>query len=380
MDYNNAAMELHRKYHGKISTGVPFVIDSPETLAAAYTPGVAEPCREIAKNPESVWDLTIKGRTVAVITDGSAVLGLGNIGPSAALPVMEGKAALFKQLANVDAFPLCLATQNVDEIVETVIRMAPVFGGINLEDIAAPGCFEVERRLIEALDIPVMHDDQHGTATVILAGLLNATRVVGKEMEDLRIVINGAGAAGLAAAHLLHGVGVKSIVVVDSRGVIYEGREQLNSYKEEVIAYNRDNLTGSLKEAIKGQDVFIGVSAPNVLTREMVATMADGAIVFAMANPDPEILPEEAKAGGAAVVATGRSDFANQINNALVFPGMFKGALSVRARVFTTEMKIAAAHALASMIERPTAERIIPSPLDPGVAENVAKAVANAVK
>ncbi|PIR47656.1 NAD-dependent malic enzyme [Candidatus Uhrbacteria bacterium CG10_big_fil_rev_8_21_14_0_10_50_16] len=380
MDYNKASMELHAKYHGKISTGVPFLIDSPEMLAAAYTPGVAKPCREIARNPESVWDLTIKGRTVAVITDGSAVLGLGNIGPEAALPVMEGKAALFKQLANVDAFPICLATQNVDEIVETVIRIAPVFGGINLEDIAAPACFEVERRLIEALDLPVMHDDQHGTATVILAGLINAARVVGKEIKDLHVLINGAGAAGLAAAHLLHGVGVASIAVVDSRGVVVEGRDNLNTYKQEVVDYNTDHVAGTLAEAIRGQDVFIGVSAPNVLTREMVATMAKDAIVFAMANPDPEILPEEARAGGAAVVATGRSDFANQINNALVFPGMFKGALSVRARLFTTEMKVAAAHALADMIQNPTAEHIVPSPLDPGVAEKVAEAVASAVK
>ena len=316
----------------------------------------------------------MKGNTVAVVTDGSAVLGLGNIGPEAGLPVMEGKAVLFKEFAGVDAFPIALNTQDVDEIVETVIRISPGFGGINIEDVSAPRCFEVERRLLEKLDIPVFHDDQHGTAIVILAGLINALKVTGKEMSDLKLVVSGAGAAGLAASHLLWKVGVKNIVVLDSRGVIFEGRENLNKYKEEIIPYNVDNVKGDLEEAVKGRDVFIGVSAPNVLTADMVSSMNEP-IVFAMANPDPEIMPDLAKSAGAAVVATGRSDFPNQVNNVLAFPGIFKGALAARVERITDEMKIAAAEAIASMVDNPTADEVIPDPFTPGISDAVAEAV-----
>ncbi|MBT6253715.1 NADP-dependent malic enzyme [Candidatus Uhrbacteria bacterium] len=374
MNYAEASLKLHEEKRGKLEVVSTVPVTNKEELSVAYTPGVAEPCRVIAKEKERAFDLTMKGNTVAVVTDGSAVLGLGNIGPEAGLPVMEGKAVLFKEFAGVDAFPIALNTQDVDEIVETVIRISPGFGGINIEDISAPRCFEVERLLLEKLDIPVFHDDQHGTAIVILAGLINALKVTGKEMSDLKLVVSGAGAAGLAASHLLWKVGVKNIVVLDSRGVIFEGRENLNKYKEEIIPYNVDNAQGDLAEAVKGRDVFIGVSAPNVLTADMVSSMNEP-IVFAMANPDPEIMPDLAKSAGAAVVATGRSDFPNQVNNVLAFPGIFKGALAARVERITDEMKIAAAEAIAGMVKNPTADEVIPDPFTPGIADAVAEAV-----
>jgi malate dehydrogenase (oxaloacetate-decarboxylating) len=380
MNYDKLSIEMHEKYRGKLLTGLPFEIDSKDVLSQAYTPGVAAPCREIAENIERVYDLTIKGHTVAVVTDGSAVLGLGNIGPEASLPVMEGKCALFKQFGGVDAFPIAISSQDVDEIVETVKRIAPVFGGINLEDISAPRCFEIERRLIKELDIPVMHDDQHGTAIVVLAGLLNALKVVSKKMEDIRVTISGAGAAGLASAHLLRESGVKDIVVVDSRGIISKGRENLNKYKEEIIEFNLEGRSGDLAEAVRGADVFIGVSAPGILTGEMVSTMAKKSIIFAMSNPIPEIMPEMAKAAGAAVIATGRSDFPNQVNNVLAFPGIFKGALEVRADYITSDMKLAAAKEIAAQIEIPTAENVIPDVFTQGLSDVVARAVAGKVQ
>jgi malate dehydrogenase (oxaloacetate-decarboxylating) len=376
MNYNEASLEMHKRHRGKLSVESVVAIENRDDLSTAYTPGVAEPCRAIAKDKSLAWDLTIKGRTVAVVTDGSAVLGLGNIGPEAGLPVMEGKAVLFKRFAGVDAFPICLATQDVDEIVETVKRIAPGFGGINLEDIAAPACFEVERRLIEELDIPVMHDDQHGTAVVVLAGLLNALKVVGKNLEDVSVVISGAGAAGMGVTHLLFEAGMTKLAMVDSKGIIAKGREGMNSYKEELAArINPSGRTGTLADALTGADVFIGVSQPGLVTADMVRTMAQSAIIFAMSNPIPEIMPDEARAGGAAVIATGRSDFPNQVNNVLAFPGIFKGALEGRLRRITPAMRVAAAHALAKLVPEPTAEKILPSPFDPGVADVVAEAV-----
>ena len=373
-------MREHVRFRGKLQTAVPFALDSREALSWAYTPGVAEPCRVIAKDPERVYDLTIKGHTVAVVTDGSAVLGLGNIGPEASLPVMEGKCALFKAFGDLDAFPIALNTLDVDEIVETVKRISTVFGGVNLEDISAPRCFEVERQLVEELDIPVMHDDQHGTAVVIMAGLTNALKVVGKEMSNIRVAMSGAGAAGLAVAHLLHALGVPEIAVVDSRGILVSDREDMNAYKKEVAVYNVSKRRGGLSEAMRGADVFIGVSAPGIVSGDMVASMAKDAIIFAMANPLPEIMPEVALTAGARVVATGRSDFPNQVNNVLAFPGIFKGAMGVRARRITSEMKVAAATALAGLVESPSAERIIPDPFTPRLADTVAKAVADAWK
>lgn len=379
MNYNEASLEMHRRHRGKLSVESVVPIENRDDLSTAYTPGVAEPCRAIAKDKSLVWDLTIKGRTVAVVTDGSAVLGLGNIGPEAGLPVMEGKAALFKRFAGVDAFPICLATQDVDEIVETVKRIAPGFGGINLEDIAAPACFEVERRLIEELDIPVMHDDQHGTAVVVLAGLLNALKVVGKKLEDVSVVISGAGAGGMGITHLLFEAGLTKLAMIDSKGIIAPGREGMNSYKEVLAArINPEGRTGSLADALVGADVFIGVSQPGLVTADMVRTMADKAIVFAMANPIPEIMPDVAREGGAAIIATGRSDFPNQVNNVLAFPGIFKGALEARLRRITPAMRVAAAHALAKLVVDPTAEKIMPSPFEPGLAEVVAAAVKHA--
>ncbi|OGL89202.1 malate dehydrogenase [Candidatus Uhrbacteria bacterium RIFCSPLOWO2_02_FULL_53_10] len=380
MDSNELAMREHVRFRGKLQTAVPFALDSREALSWAYTPGVAEPCRVIAKDPERVYDLTIKGHTVAVVTDGSAVLGLGNIGPEASLPVMEGKCALFKAFGDLDAFPIALNTLDVDEIVETVKRISTVFGGVNLEDISAPRCFEVERQLVEELDIPVMHDDQHGTAVVIMAGLTNALKVVGKEMSNIRVAMSGAGAAGLAVAHLLHALGVPEIAVVDSRGILVSDREDMNAYKKEVAVYNVSKRRGGLSEAMRGADVFIGVSAPGIVSGDMVASMAKDAIIFAMANPLPEIMPEVALTAGARVVATGRSDFPNQVNNVLAFPGIFKGAMGVRARRITSEMKVAAATALAGLVESPSAERIIPDPFTPRLADTVAKAVADAWK
>jgi len=358
----------------EIRSTVP--IETTDDLSVAYTPGVAEPCRVIAENKERAWDLTIKGRTIAVVTDGSAVLGLGNIGPEAGLPVMEGKAILFKHFANVDAFPICLDTQDVDEIVETVKRIAPGFGGINLEDIAAPACFEVERRLIEELDIPVMHDDQHGTAVVVLAGLMNALRVVGKSIDEVTVVMNGAGAGGMGIANLLLDAGVTSMKMLDSRGMIAGGRERMNPYKDALAArINPSAETGDLAHAIKDADVFVGVSKPGLVTEEMVKSMGDKAIIFALSNPIPEIMPDIALAAGAAVVATGRSDFPNQVNNVLAFPGIFKGALEGRLKTITREMLVAAAEALSKMVPEPTAEEIMPSPFAPGVAEVVSSAV-----
>lgn len=376
MDYNKQSLEAHKRYMGKLDVTSSFPLETTEDLSIAYTPGVAEPCRVIAENVDRAWDLTIKGRTVAVVTDGSSVLGLGNIGPEAGLPVMEGKAALFKRFANVDAFPICLATQDVDEIVETVKRIAPGFGGINLEDIAAPACFEVERRLIEELDIPVMHDDQHGTAVVVLAGLLNALKVVGKEIGDVKVVMSGAGAGGMGIANLLLDAGVKKMAMVDSRGLIAQGRERMNSYKDALAArINPEAETGTLADALVGADVFVGVSQPGLVTSEMVQSMNDGAIIFALSNPVPEIMPDEARAGGAAVIATGRSDFPNQVNNVLAFPGIFKGVLESRSKTITREMLVAAAHALSKMVAKPTADQIMPSPFAPGLAKVVADAV-----
>ncbi|OGL99652.1 malate dehydrogenase, partial [Candidatus Uhrbacteria bacterium RIFOXYB2_FULL_45_11] len=326
MNSSEQSLIEHKKYHGKLSIASTFPLETREDLSVAYTPGVAEPCRVIAKNKELAYDYTIKGRSVAVVTDGSAVLGLGNIGPEAGLPVMEGKAVLFKRFANIDAYPICLATQNVDEIVATVKNIAPGFGGINLEDISAPNCFEVERRLIEELDIPVMHDDQHGTAVVVLAGLLNALKLADKKMEDVHAVISGAGAAGMGVVSLLMEVGLKRIDMIDSKGMIAEGREGMNSYKDALAAkINPEKKTGTLADALKGADVFIGVSQPNLISIEMVQSMNAKPILFAMANPIPEIMPDLAKEAGAFIVATGRSDFPNQVNNVLAFPGLFKG-------------------------------------------------------
>ncbi|MFC1801640.1 NADP-dependent malic enzyme [Nanoarchaeota archaeon] len=375
MDLNQEALELHKKKKGKIEVTNKFgPLKTKKDLSLAYTPGVAEPCREIAKDKSKVYDYTSKGNMVAVVTDGSAVLGLGNIGPEASLPVMEGKAILFKEFANVDAFPICLSTQEVDEIVEIVKNISAGFGGINLEDISAPRCFEIEARLKKELDIPVFHDDQHGTAIVVLAGLINALKIVSKEFSDVKIVINGAGAAGIAVAKILKQFGAQEIILCDSKGVIYRGRTGLNPYKEEMAAVTE---ASTLNEAMEGADVFIGLSVAGVVDKEMVASMNSEAIVFAMANPEPEIMPDEAKAGGAKIIATGRSDFPNQINNVLAFPGVFRGALDARKKI-TEEMKVAAAKALASCVESPTAEKIVPYALDKGVAEKIAEAVKKA--
>lgn len=376
MDINQEALEAHEKYRGKLEIISKVPLKTKKDLSLFYTPGVAEPCRRIAENPDDVFKYTSKGSTVAVITDGSAVLGLGNIGSLAGLPVMEGKCALFKAFGNVDALPISLATQDVDEMFNTIVNIAPSFGGINLEDISAPRCFELEERLIEALDIPIFHDDQHGTAVVCLAGLINAMKVVDKKVEDVKVVISGAGAAGIAITKLLLSYGFKHISLQDSKGLIYEGRDNLNSYKQRIAELtNRAQLKGNLKEAMVGADIFIGVSQPNVVTKEMVESMAKDPIIFAMSNPVPEIDPEDAKAAGAAVVATGRSDYPNQINNVLVFPGVFKGVLEIRARKITEQMKIAAAKALASMVENPTADQIIPGVFEEGVSDIVSEAV-----
>ncbi len=378
MNYFEKSVEEHRAKKGKLSVESLFPIESIEDLAIAYTPGVAEPCRRIATNPEEAFELTMKGRCVAVVTDGTAVLGLGDIGPEAALPVMEGKAALFKRFGNLDAFPICLATKDTEEIIETVKRIAPGFGGINLEDISAPRCFEIERRLVEELSIPVMHDDQHGTAVVVLAGLINALKVVGKTMEEITVVLSGSGAGGLGIASLLLEAGVKKMLILDSVGIIALGREGMNEYKDAYAKrINPEGRTGSLAEALVHADVFVGVSKPGLVTQEMVRSMNAGSILFALANPVPEIMPEEAKEAGALVVATGRSDYPNQVNNVLAFPGIFKGAMMARKKI-TPAMRIVAARALAELVEHPTADKIIPSPFDPGVADAVAKAVMNA--
>ena len=372
------SLELHAEKIGKLEVNSKVVVENKDQLSLAYSPGVAEPCREIHKDPANVFKYTAKGNLVAVVSDGTAVLGLGDIGPLAAMPVMEGKAILFKNFANVDAFPICLDTKDVDEIVETVKRIAPCFGGINLEDISAPRCFEIERRLKEELDIPVFHDDQHGTAIVVCAGLINALKCVGKKPEEIKVVINGAGSAGISICKLLLQFGIGDAVLVDRQGALCPGEEWMNPAQAAMAEVtNKDKQTGPLTEIIKGKDVFIGVSAPNLVTAEMVGTMAKDPIVFAMANPTPEIMPDVAKAGGAAIVATGRSDFPNQINNVLVFPGIFRGALDVRATNITEEMKLAAAKAIASLVtdEELNPEYIIPSPFDKRVCNVVAKEV-----
>ena len=382
MDVNQEALKLHYALKGKIEVVARKHIETREDLSLLYTPGVAEPCRAIQRDYEQSFALTRRGNLVAVITDGSAVLGLGDIGPAAGMPVMEGKCALFKEFAGVDAFPICVDTQDVDKLVETIALISKSFGGVNLEDIAAPRCFEVERRLKEVCDIPVFHDDQHGTAIVVAAALLNAAKVTGKELGKLKIVINGAGAAGIAIGNLLISMGFGNVVMCDIHGVICQGDEGLNPGQEAISRIsNLEHEHGTLADALRGADAFVGVSRPNLVTAEMVSTMKDG-IVFAMANPTPEIMPDEAKQGGAAVVGTGRSDFPNQINNVLVFPGVFKGALAVRAREITEEMKVAAAHALAALVppDKLGPEFILPSALDKSVADAVAQAVAHTAR
>ncbi|MBU3090171.1 NAD-dependent malic enzyme [Clostridium gasigenes] len=379
MDYNKLSLEMHENNKGKISITSKVSVKTREDLSTAYTPGVAEPCRKIHANKDDVYKYTAKGNLVAVVTDGTAVLGLGDIGPEAAMPVMEGKAILFKEFANIDAFPICLDTTDVDEIVKTVKYLAPTFGGINLEDISAPRCFEIERRLKEELDIPVFHDDQHGTAIVVSAGLINALKLVGKKMQDVNIVINGAGSAGISICKLLLQFNVGNVVLVDRNGAVEASAEWLNEAQKDMAKItNKHNEKGNLIDVMKGKDIFIGVSGPNCVTSEMVATMNKDAIVFAMANPSPEIMPEEAKKGGARVIATGRSDFPNQINNVLVFPGIFRGALDVRATDITEGMKLAAAKAIASLIEESelNEDYIIPGAFDSRVAQVVAKEVA----
>lgn len=379
MNYNEMALKMHEEHKGKISVTSKVAVKTRDDLSTAYTPGVAEPCRKIRDDKSEVYRYTAKGNLVAVVSDGTAVLGLGDIGPEAAMPVMEGKSILFKEFAGIDAFPICLDTKDTDEIVETVKRLAPTFGGINLEDISAPRCFEIERRLKEELDIPVFHDDQHGTAIVVSAGLTNALKYVGKEFSEAKVVINGAGSAGISICKLLLELGVGDIVLVDRNGILAVGEEWMNpAQKEMAEKTNKEQIHGDLKTAMQGRDVFVGVSAPNIVTAEMVGTMAKDAIVFAMANPTPEIMPDEAKKGGAKVVATGRSDFPNQINNVLVFPGIFGGALDARATDITEEMKIAAVKAIADIIktEELTEDYIIPGAFDERVADNVAREVA----
>lgn len=372
------ALELHKEWKGKISTEAKCEVKTREDLALAYTPGVAEPCKVIHEDPKEAYTYTLKQNTIAVVSDGSAVLGLGNIGPEAAMPVMEGKAVLFKEFGGVNAFPICLKTQDVDEIVETVQRLEPTFGGINLEDISAPRCFEIERRLKETMNIPVFHDDQHGTAIIVLAGVINSLKLTGKKKEDCRIVVNGSGAAGIAISKLLLRYGFRHLVICDSKGIISRDRENLNWIKKEMLEVtNLDNQNGTLADALVGADIFIGVSAPNSVTEEMVRSMNKDAILFAMANPVPEIMPDLAKKAGARIVGTGRSDFPNQVNNVLVFPGIFKGALEGKARQITEDMKLAAAEALAGIVsdEELNEEFILPEAFNPKVAEVVSAAV-----
>jgi malate dehydrogenase (oxaloacetate-decarboxylating) len=383
VDLRTRALALHRENKGKVGIRSKVELKDKDDLGLAYTPGVAEPCKEIHQDKDLVWEYTFRGNVIAVVSDGSAVLGLGNIGPEAALPVMEGKCVLFKSFAGVDAFPLCLATQDVDEIVETVKRVSPTIGGVNLEDIAAPRCFEVEERLKKETDIPIFHDDQHGTAIVVAAAMINALKVVDKKWSDIRVVVNGAGAAGMAITNLLLSMGAGDVILCDSRGAIYEGRtEGMNPYKEEISKRSNRDRAKTLAEAVKGADAFLGVSVGGALTQDMVRTMADDAIVLAMANPVPEIYPDEAKAAGAKVVGTGRSDFPNQINNVLAFPGVFRGALDVRARDINEEMKIAAARALADLVDdsQLSPDFIITDVFDERVAPAVAAAVAQAAR
>ena len=383
MNTQEKALQLHAEWQGKLDTVPKMKIATREDLALAYTPGVAEPCKVIAQDPDAAYTYTQKANTIAVVSDGSAVLGLGNIGPLAAMPVMEGKCALFKESGGVNAVPLCLDTQDVDEIVDTVKRVAPSFGGINLEDISAPRCFEIERRLIEELDIPVFHDDQHGTAIVVLCGVINALRLTGKRREDVRVVVNGAGSAGIAISKLLLRWGIKHLVLCDIKGIISSRTEGATDAQREMLQWtNLDDVDGTLADALKGADVFVGVSAPNIVTGEMVATMAPDAAVFAMANPVPEIMPDVAREAGARVVGTGRSDFPNQINNVVAFPGIFKGALEARATRITEEMKLAAAEALAALVsdDELCEDFIMPEPFDPRAAEAVAAAVKECVR
>ena len=381
MDYAEKSLELPYKLKGKIEVTARAKVGDREALSLAYTPGVAAPCLEIQKDVSKSYELTRRWNTVAVVTDGTAVLGLGDIGPEAGMPVMEGKCVLFKEFGGVDAVPLCIRSKDVDEIVNTVALLAGSFGGVNLEDISAPRCFEIERRLKERCDIPVFHDDQHGTAVIMLAGLMNALKAVGKKLDDVKIVTSGAGAAGIAIIKLLVSVGAKNVVMTDRRGAIYKGRADLNPAKQEIAEKtNPAGERGGLKDVIKGADVFIGVSAPGVLTPEMVRSMAENAIVFACANPTPEIFPDEAKKAGAAVVSTGRSDYPNQINNVLAFPGIFRGALDARASEINDEMKIAAANAIAGLVsdEELCCDNILPQAFDPRVGKVVAEAVKSA--
>ncbi len=379
MNYFKESLRLHKKEKGKLEIKSKFPLKNKKDLSVAYTPGVAEPCREIAKNPAEAYKYTIKGNSVAVITNGTAVLGLGNIGAQAALPVMEGKCLLFKKFANIDAYPICLDTQDNQEFVRAVKMLSPGFGGINLEDVKSPDCFEIEDKLKKELDIPVFHDDQHGTAIVVLAALINALKVVNKKIGRVRILINGAGAAGIAVSKLLLAYGVKNIILADRRGAICDNCPELNFAKKKIAKLtNLEKTEGSLEEVIKGSDVFIGVSAGNILKKEWIKTMNQKPIVFAMANPIPEIMPQKAKQGGAAIVATGRSDFENQINNVLAFPGVFRGLLDSRAREVTEEMKLAAAQTLASLVKKPTADKIIPSIFEKNIVQKIALTIKRA--
>ena len=383
MTTNEKALLMHEKWNGKLETVSKTPVKTREDLAIAYTPGVAEPCKVIAQDKEAAYKYTMKANTVAVVSDGSAVLGLGNIGPYAAMPVMEGKAVLFKEFGNVNAVPICLDTQDTEEIIKAVTYLAPGFGGINLEDISAPRCFEIEERLKEILDIPVFHDDQHGTAIVVLAGVINALKVVGKKKEDCRVVVNGAGSAGVAITRLLLTYGFPNIIMCDKVGIVSKDTEGLNWMQKKMTEVtNLNNETGSLADALKGADIFIGVSAPNIVTPEMVASMNHDSILFAMANPVPEIMPDVAKAAGARVVGTGRSDFPNQVNNVVAFPGIFKGALEGRATQITEEMKLAAAEAIAGLLpaDKLSDDNIMPEAFDPQVAEVVANAVKSHIR
>src|SRR6056297_2888323 len=383
MDLKEEALEMHKKNRGKLKVKSKVKVEDEHDLALAYSPGVAQPCLEIDKDTDKIYDYTNKSNFVAVLTNGSAVLGLGNIGAWASMPVMEGKAVLFKEFAGIDAFPICLDEADPDEIIETARKMAPVFGGINLEDIKAPECFYIENKLKEIVDIPVFHDDQHGTAIITLAGLINALKIVDKDISDLNIVVNGAGAAGVSITKLLLSEGVKDVVVLDSKGAIYEGRDKLNESKEKLAKItNKNNKQGNLAEIIVDADVFIGVSVANIMTEDMVKSMADDPVIFAMANPDPEIWPEDAKKAGAKVVGTGRSDYPNQVNNVLAFPGIFRGTLDVRATEINEEMKKAASHALAELIsaDELAADYVIPKPFDKRVGPAVAAAVAKAAR
>ena len=378
MSNSEKALQMHEQWNGKLETTAKAHVNSREDLAIAYTPGVAEPCKVIAKDPEAAYKYTIKSNTVAVVSDGSAVLGLGNIGALAAMPLMEGKAVLFKEFGGVNAVPICLDTQDTEEIIRTVVNIAPAFGGINLEDISAPRCFEIETRLKELLDIPVFHDDQHGTAIVVLAGIINALKVTKKEKETCRVVVNGAGSAGVAITKLLLNYGFKDITMCDINGIISKDSENLNWMQKEMAKVtNLKNASGTLADALKGADIFVGVSAPGIVTKDMVASMNKDAILFAMANPVPEIMPDLAKAAGAKVVGTGRSDFPNQVNNVVAFPGIFKGALEGRASQITEEMKLAAAKAIAGLVpdEELSEDNILPQAFDPCVAETVSRAI-----